>query len=286
MPTQTTLKNIFFPDGTKVSIKAYGEVSYTDLGAIEQGTQCVLNFDEVQVETGNAGKLNRKGKNFTIAGSFSLIHWDLANINRFGGGMFTLTTTAASATTSIPNQVIAAGWADNKKYELLMYTSSSDSTKLRVSAKPTITSVSLGAGSPETLTENNDYVIVADGNSYSGWSIQFISANMSTGSPTTYAITVDYGSNTPIATQTINCGASSVEFDPYQIKFEHTDDAGLKRTMEIFSADTNSGGFAVNMKGANEDGVESIPFAFTGKCDSTLSSGYQLFRFTVDNGAA
>lgn len=286
MPVQTTLKNLFFKDGTKVEIMAAGEVAYTDLGAIEQGTECVLNWDSSQFESGNAGKTERRGRNFTIAGKFNLIHWDAANINRIGGGMFTITTIAASPNASIPDQIIAASWDDNIKYELIMYTSSSDTTKLKISTKPTITSVTLNAGSPETLTENNDYVVVADSNSYSGWSIQFISANMSTGTPKTYSITVNYGTNTPVAKQTVNCGSSSVTFDSFKLKFTHTDDLGLTRVMELYSADVDSGGFAVNFGGANEDGVEAIPFAFTGKCDSTLSNGFQLFSFSIDNGAA
>jgi len=286
MPVQTNLKNLFFKDGTKVSVKAYGEVSYTDLGAIAQGTKCALNWDSSTYETGNAGKTEQKGRNFTIAGSFDLIHWDLNNLNRLGGNMFSLTTTLASATTSIPDQVIAANWNDNVKYELIMYTSSSDSTKLRTTTKPTLTSVTLdAAGTPETLTENNDYVVVADGGSYSGWSIQFISANMSTGTPKTKAITIVYGSNTPVAKTTINCGSSSVIFNAYQLKFEHTDSSMRTRTLELFSVDTNSGGFAIDYGGANEDGVESIPFSFTGKCNSALTDGAQLFSFSVDNGA-
>lgn len=291
MPVQTTLKNLFFKDGTKVSIKEYGAVSYTDLGAIAQGTKCALNWDNSTYESGNAGKTEQRGRNFTIVGSFDLINWDLNNINRFGGGMFSLTTTAASPTTSIPNQIVAANWDNNIKYELVMYTSSSNSTKLRTTTKPTLTSVILdAAGTPETLTEigagaAGDYMIVADGNSYSGWSIIFNSAGMSTGTPKARTITIDYGSNTPVAKTTINCGSSSVTFNAYQLKFEHTDSLGLTRTLELFSVDTNSGGFSIDYGGANEDGVETIPFSFVGKCDSTLSDGSQLFSFSVDNGA-
>lgn len=293
MPVQTTkTSNIYFPDGALVSIMASGEVSYTDVGAIEQGVTATLNWDESQIETGNAGKLAKRIRNMTIAGAFNLINLEPASINRLGGGMFSITTTAASATTDIPDQVIAAGWDDNVKYELIMETSSSNDTKLRTTAKPTLTSVTLdAAGTPETLTEigsgaGGDYMIVADGNSYSGWSIIFNSAGMSTGTPKTKAITIDYGSNTPVAKTTINCGSSGVTLAAYAMKITHTDDNSLTRVLELFSVDGNSGGFAFNFKGANEDGVETMPLTFTAKIDSSKTDGQQLFSWSVDNGAA
>ena len=287
MQVQTTkTNNIYFPDGALVSIMASGEVSYTDVGAIEQGVTATLNWDESQIETGNAGKLAKRIRNMTIAGAFNLINLEPASINRLGGGMFSITTTAASATTDIPDQVIAAGWDDNVKYELIMETSSTNDTKLRTTSKPTLTSVTLNATSPESLVENSEYVIVADGNSYSGWSIQFISANMSTGTPKSNSITIDYGSNTPVAKTTINCGSSGVTLAAYAMKITHTDDNSLTRVLELFSVDGNSGGFAFNFKGANEDGVETMPLTFTAKIDSSKTDGQQLFAWSVDNGAA
>lgn len=287
MPVQTTkTSNIYFPDGALVSIMASGEVSYTDVGAIEQGVTCTLNWDESQIETGNAGKLDKRIRNMTMAGSFNLINLEPASINRLGGGLFSITTTAASPTTSIPNQIVAANWSDNVKYELVMYTSSTDSTKLRTTAKPTLTSVTLDATSPEALTENNDYVIVADTGSYSGWSIQFISAGMSTGTPKANTITIVYGSNTPVAKTTVHAGSSGATLAAYAMKITHTDDSSLKRELELYSVDANSGGFAFNFKGANEDGVEMMPVTFTAKIDSSKTDGQQLFAWSVDNGAA
>lgn len=287
MTVQTPKTNhIYFPDGAMVSLMASGEAVYTDIGAIEQGVTCTLNYDEIQIETGNAGKLEKRIRNMTMAGAFNLINLEPESINRMGGGMFSITTTAASETTSIPDQVIAANWDDNTRYELIMETSSSDSTKLRTTTKPTLTSVTLdAAGTPETLTENNDYVVVADGGSYSGWSIQFISANMSTGTPKTKAITIDYGSNTPVAKTTVHAGSSGATLAAYAMKITHTDDNSLKRELELYSVDTNSGGFQFNFKGANEDGVETMPLTFTAKIDSSRTDGQQLFAWSVDNGA-
>jgi hypothetical protein len=279
------------PDGAKVSIKAAGEVSYTDIGAIEQGITATLQYDESQIETGNAGKLAKRIKNMTIAGAFNLINLDPANIVRLGGGLFTSSTTAASANTTAPVQLIAANWNDNIKYELVMKESSTDSTKLKLSTKPVLTSVTLDVGgTPETLVEigagaAGDYMVVADSDSYSGWSIIFNSAGMSTGTPKTKAITIDFGTNTPVAKTTVHCGSSGATLSAYAMKITHTDSASKVRELELYSVDANTGGFAFNFKGANEDGVEMLPLQFTAKLDSTLTDGRQLMAFSVDNGA-
>lgn len=292
MPVQTTLTNyVYFPDGAKVSVKAAGEVSYTDLGAIEQSVTATINYDESQVETGNAGKLAKRIKNMTIAGAFNLINLNPENIVRIGGGLFTQATTASAPLATIPDQVIAANWNDNIKYEIVMYTSSTDATMLKTTAKPTLTSVTLDAlGTPEVLTEigagaGGDYMVVADSNSYSGWSIMFNSAGMSTGSPKTKDITIDFGSNTPVAKTTIHCGSSGATLSAYAMKITHTDSNTLVRELELYSVDANTGGFQFNFKGANEEGVESMPLTFTAKLDSSKTDGRQLFAFSVDNGA-
>jgi hypothetical protein len=292
MPIQSSIVSyVYFPDGAKVSVKASGEVSYTDLGAIENAVTATLNYDESQIETANAGKLAKRLKNMTIAGAFNLINLDPANIVRLGGGLFTSSTTAASANTTIPDQVIAANWNDNIKYELIAYESSSDSTKLKLSAKPTLTSVTLdAAGTPEVLAEigagaGGDYMVVADSNSYSGWSIIFNSAGMTTGTPKTLPITIDYGSNTPVAKTTVHCGSSGATLTASAMKITHTDSSSLVRELELYSVDANTGGFQFNFKGANEDGVESLPLSFTAKLDSSLTDGRQLFAFSIDNGA-
>jgi len=292
MPIQSSITSyIYMPDGAKVSVKESGAGSYTDLGAIENAVTATLQYDESQIETANAGKLAKRIKNMTIAGAFNLINIDPANLVRLGGGLFTSSTTAASANTTAPVQVIPVNWNDNVKYEIVMKESSTDSTKLKLSTKPTLTSVTLdAAGTPEVLAEigagaGGDYMVVADSDSYSGWSIIFNSAGMSTGTPKTKDITIDFGSNTPVAKTTVHCGSSGATLSAYAMKITHTDSNSKVRELELYSVDANSGGFAFNFKGANEEGVESLPLSFTAKLDSTLTDGRQLFAFSVDNGA-
>lgn len=289
MPIQSNKATdyIFIPDGSKISVKAKGESVYTDLGSIDGDVSCPVEWDDTKIQDNSLRVIKRIKKNFKITGSFNLMDLDPAGLVRIMGGLITKTETVASANSSIPDQVIAAGWADNTVYDLVMYTSSSDSTKLNMGATiPTLTSVTLdAAGTPEVLTANNDYVIVKKPDAVSGYGIQFVSANMSTGSPTTKAITIDYGTNTPVARTTLHMGTSVAEFDAYSIKITHTDSNSKERGIEIYSATTNSGGFAFGMKSALSDGTDVMNVQFTGEIDETLTDGRQLFNWYMDSGA-
>lgn len=287
MPTQTSLTDhVYFPDGAQVSIDTAGLGSYTDLGAISSAVTATLNYDVNLFETANAGKLDRQIRNMTMAGGFTLINLNIANISSLGSGMFSTVTTAASPVTTIPNQDIAAGWVDENKYPLIMYTSSSDSTELKMSTQPVLTSVTADpAGTPEVLAEGTDYVICKDSDSISGWSIQFISGNFGTASEGDL-VTIVYDTNTPVASTTLYCGSSTQILTAYAMRIKHTDSNSKVRQLDLYSVDMDSGGFQFNYKGANEDGVEEMPLAFTAKIDNTRTDGRQLFAWTIDTGAA
>lgn len=285
MPAQTTIStHVYIPDGCKVSIKESGAGAYTDLGVIMSDVTASLEYDINKVESANAGVVINSIKNMKMTGGFTLGNLDPDNIVKIGGGIFSVTNTAASENSSIPDQTIAAGWALNTPYELIMYTSSSDDTKLKMSSAPSLTSVTLNAGSPEALTVTSEYVVIADSNSYSGYSLVIIGAT--TASPTTYSITVDYAANTPVASQTIYCGSSSVTLAASALKFTHTDSSDLVRELELFSVTPQSGGMQFNYKGATSDGIEEMPITFEAVIDTTKTDGQQLMSWTVNNGAA
>jgi len=281
MPTQTTLKqNVYFPDGAKVEYSTDGS-SFSDLGAIGSAVTGTLNYEVNEVITANAGTLQRQAKNPTLAAGFTLININPSNIADLSGGMLTAATTNDSANTSVPDQVISSGdWAKSTAVPLVMYTSSTDSTPLRASAAPTLTDVE---GSEDgTLSAGTDYEIIEDSSSFSGYSIVLLNAI------TTLAqdITIDYASVTPIERTTVTGGASTTVMETVALRFTHTDDDSLVRQLTIYAADVDSGGFQFNFKGANEDGVEEMPLTFTGKLDTSRTSGDQLFSFIVDDGAA
>lgn len=277
MPVQTTKKaNIYFPDGAVVSVKEEGGGSYVDVGAIGSAVTAVLNYDVNQVETANAGKLDRQIRNMTISGGFTLINLEQASLERMGGGMFEVVTTTTTPSTTVSDQVIATGWTDLGIYNLELLDSS---VSLRASAEPTLTSVT---GSVDgALTVDDDYVISPDANSPSGYSIimNLAGTNLTT---TAQTVTIDYASVTPIADTKIYAGASTVTLDPYAMKFTHTDSDSNVRELELYAVNSDSGAFAFNFKGANEEGTETMEIAFTAELDTTLTSGRQLMVWSVD----
>ena len=287
MPTQTTEKNFLFPDGCQFLIKEYGAASYTDCGAINSQVANSVTFDENQLETANAGTTEKQINNMKVDCSLTLINWSMDVLEKLSGGMISKSTTLAAGLAAIPDQEIPIGWADNTLYEIEMETSATDSTLIRLSAPPTLTSVILDPDSVnETLVEGTEYYVIATPNTTSGYSIGFLSEPMSDLTPTAKVIVIDYDTNTPIASETLNVGASTVTLKAAAFRFKHTDEAGLIRQLDLHSVDPNSGFLEFNFKGANEDGLEELPLTFQAKIDSSKSSGQQLFSFTYEDGAA
>jgi len=289
MPNQTTNGDfIYFPDGALVAIKAEGEGSYTDIGAINSAVAATLNYDINEVDTANFGKLQKQLKNFTIAGGFTLINLNQEGIERISGGLFTVVATAGAQVldADITDQEVAAGWSDNTLYDLDPIVTATG-VSMKIATQPVLTAVTLDlGGTPEVLAEDTEYVIVENSNSPSGWSIQFLGGNMSTGSPTTFIITVDYDDNIPVATSTLYAGSSTATLDAFAMQITHTDSAGLTRRLDLYSVDPDSGGFQFNFKGANEEGVEEMPLTYTAKIDGTRTDGRQLLGWSVENGAS
>ena len=285
MPVQTTkTTNVYWPDGCKIEVKASGG-AYVDVGAIMGNFTSTLEWKENQVEFANAGKSSVQVKDMIMKGKFTLANLDPEILMTLGNGVITHADTAASENSSIPDQIIPSGWTDSVKYELLPETSSSDDTILKLPDKPVFTSVKIATGTtPETLTEDNDYVVVADGASQSGWSIVFIEAGMT--EKGNGAITIDWGANTPDAALTLYAGASTYVMTAYALKATHTDAAAKTRTLELFAVKTVSGGFNFGFKGASESGVEEMEVSFEAQIDTALTDGRQLFSYTVQSGAA
>jgi hypothetical protein len=134
------------------------------------------------------------------------------------------------------------------------------------------------------LTEGTGYNIIDLVDSPSGKAIVFTVDGVDL-TTMNQVITIAYTSVTPVSRTTMYAGKSTDILAGYALKFTHTDDNGKIRELEIYSVDTNSGGFQFNFKGANEDGVEEMPIAFTGKVDTSRTNGRQLMAWVIDEGA-
>ena len=282
MAQTTKTSNVYFPIGCKVLAKRPADASFFDIGAIENGTTASLNWTANQYQSGNAGILNTQIRNMIMNGSVTLINLDPEGIEKMGGGVMTRETVAGAAVTTAPDITIAAGWADETLYPLVI--TDVDGNKLRASAKPTLTSVTLDpTGTPEVLVVGIEYNLIQDSNSSSGWSIMFVSGAMSTGSPTTFEIVVDIASITPIASTVLYGGHSNLTLEAYALRFEALDNNNKLRYLELYLVDPDAGGFQFNFKGENEDGVETMPLTFTARIDTSKDNGKQLFEWGVES---
>lgn len=283
MPVQTTLKaDVKFPDGCKVLVSIDGGSVYTDIGAIMSAVVNTLTYTENRIQTANAGDLDVQLSNFKIEGSFTLINLNLENIAKISGGLFTVVSTPGSPITSFNDQVIATGQTEAALINLIP-NEDTNNTDIKFSAAPVITSIT---GSVDgALTGDDDYYIHPDSNSFSGYSVSFhtVGTTLTTMAQT---FTIVYGTNTPVESDTLYCGDSTKVLEAFIFKFEHTDDNGLTRTLELFAVDSTSGGFQFNYKGANEEGVEEMPITFMAKLDTSRDNGRQLLSWNMDIGAA
>jgi len=274
------ISHIRLPKGCRVSADNNDGSGYYDLGIIMSTVEAVLQWDENVIDGANYEEAVTQVRNLRVEGSFTMGNLDPDGILKLGGGIFEKVEVDGTALSDIKDQIIAANWNDNVKYPLIM--DSTANGEIKTTAKPTLTSVKLDAAgtTPETLTEDNDYVIVADSMSNSGWSIQFISANMSTGTPKTKAITIDYGTNTPLASTIMYAGNPSETLSPFKLKFEVYSDAGVvEDSFEIFKNKCSAGAFAFSYKGIRDDGLDEMPISFVGKCDNTRTANRQLMAW-------
>jgi hypothetical protein len=281
MPIQTTQTgNIYFPDGAQVLFTPSGG-SPLDLGAVNSDITATLNYTENQVETANAGKLDKQIRDMTMDAGFTLINLNPSNIATLGGGIFETVETAGSSVTSIDDQTIASGAALNKKaYPLSIVETGGDA--LKVSSALVIAGVS--GSTDNSLTEDDDYYIIVDDNSFSGYSIVFDTAG-TTLTTMEQVFTIEYTSVTPVARTAVYAGTSTQVLTAGTMSFVHTDGNGLERRLDLYSVDPNTGGFQFNFKTAASDGVEEMPLTFTAKLDTSRTNGRQLMAWIIDAGA-
>ena len=286
MPEQTDLRTYMkVADGTKLSIKVSGESVYTDLGVVTGDTNVSLEWDEFQEESANAGKSPMYVKNPRAVFNFELQNLNRDNVSKLASGVMTKTTTSASPNSSIPDQDIASGWTDEQTFDLIMYTSSSDNTKLKMATQPVLTTVTADpSGTPEVLAEGTDYFVIEDNDSASGWRIGFIPANWGTASEGD-AVEIVYGTNTPVARDTYAIGQSVQELTDFNLKLEHTDDNSLAYGCELYKCYAKSGAIQLMFRSAAESGYNSMPFNGEGILDISRDAGDQLMNIWEDSGA-
>lgn len=269
-------------DGAKLLIKASGDGSFTDMGTVLGTISLGFNFEKEETLTANSDIVRSRVRNMTMTGGFNLININPDNIEKVGGGLFTKVTTAGTTVVdaNITDQAIV-GYTAGVVQGLNPVITATGAT-LKFSAAPVLTSVTASVSG--VLAANDDYFIIADSNYSSGYGILFNGSGTATVG-TSETITVDFGDNDPVASTDIYAGTTSATLTAVEFKIVHTDSDGLERYMYVPSTALDSG-LPFNFKGADDGGFEEMAVSFTGKLDSSITDGRQLFQWHTDTGAA
>lgn len=131
--------------------------------------------------------------------------FNIEDYNKLAGGLFTRTVVTSGAKV-LEDQVIAAGWSNKTPVVLNLVGDSAESyagVYFTADGEPAITSVTASVSG--VLAENDDYTIVSDPQSRSGYSIVLNTAGTATVA-TTETITIVYNDPTCVSKETLSGG--------------------------------------------------------------------------------
>ena len=281
--TERLTGRVLYPDGCGIKIRKKGSSgAYTDFGVLEGDTTNSAEWSESRYQSGNAGILNTRIKDMKITGKTTIVTHEADILELIAAGILKRETTSGAAVTPSA-QTIAAGWTEGTVYPLVMLNSG---VPIKTGLAPVISSVSLGVSTPESLSADTDYVIVKSSASKSGFGIVFVKAGMAASTPANYAITVTYGSNTPIVRESLFSGTTSKVLEAFELLITQKDSAGNERGIELYNVTPKSGGFGFGFLGQGSDGVEKMELSYEANIDTSREDGKQLYEYWIDEAFA
>lgn len=279
MPVQTTKKNVRIADGCRISVKKTADADFLDLGVTQGDYVATLQYDSESIEFANAESIESK-RNFRIEGSITIGNLEGEELEKISNGVITRVATPGTQVLSaaFDTQVID-GFTANVPVELLAVVTATGNA-IKFSAAPDITSIVDDETVPNTLIANDDYFVIPDGNSASGYSIMFSDAG--TGSiALTAKLTITFGNNTPIASETLYAGTTSFTALPYAMRAQHfTSSGAVDYQLDLYNVYTEPGSYNFGLKGADTGGIDTMDITFSAKLDETKTDGRQLFAIT------
>jgi hypothetical protein len=200
--------------------------------------------------------------------------FDLDFLELISGGLMTKSTVTGGAT-AVNNQVIAADWTDKDPMPIALV-DAAGGQYLKADGEPAITSVT--GATAGVLAANDDYTIVTDVNSISGYSIVLNTAG-SAGLVTSEEVTIVF--DTPdVAAQTILDNGGIKNYDPVEGYILTQNRNGDSIRIDFYKAFWNAN-FSPAFGAENSPEAAVSNFVFSIKLDTTKEVGAQLYRITV-----
>ena len=276
MPVQTTKKNVRIADGCRISVKKTADANFLDLGVTQGDYTALLQYDSESIEFANAESIESK-RNFRIEGSITIGNLEGEELEKISNGVITRVATPGTQVLSADfDTQVVDGFTANVPVELTP-TVTATGVAIKFSAAPVITIVD-DEITPNTLIANDDYFVIPDGNSASGYSIMFSDAGSI---EPTAKLTITFGNNTPVATETLYAGTTSFTALPYAMRAQHfTSSGAVDYQLDLYNVYTEPGSYNFGLKGADTGGIDTMEITFNAKLDETKTDGRQLFAIT------
>lgn len=279
MPVQTTKKNVRIADGCRISVKKTADADFLDLGVTQGDYTAILQYDSESIEFSNAEPIESK-RNFRIEGSITIGNLEGEELEKISNGVITRVPTPGSQVLSADfDKQVVDGFTANVPVELLAVVTATG-VPIKFSAAPVIASIEDNDSPSNTLNPNDDYFVIPDGNSASGYSIMFTDEGTETIAETA-KLTITFGNNTPIATETLYAGTTSFTALPYAMRAQHfTSSGAVDYQLDLYNVYTEPGSYNFGLKGADTGGIDTMEITFNAKLDETKTDGRQLFAIT------
>lgn len=199
--------------------------------------------------------------------------FDLDYMAELSGGLLT-TSTVTSGATAIEDQTIAAGWTNKSNIVLQLL----DAAGLahQADGEPLITSVT--ASSSGVLAADDDYTIVSDPNSFSGYSIVLNSAGTATVA-TTESVVIVY--NSPVVKGQTKMTAGGIKnYDAIEGYYDTILKDGTVAKV-IFYKGYYNGNLNISFGTENSPEAAVTDVSIGLKLDTTRTAGDQLYSLEV-----
>jgi len=195
--------------------------------------------------------------------------FDLDFMTKLSGGLFTKTVTGAGAQ-AVENQDIAVDWTDKEPMVLQLIDTEGD--YFQADGEPAITSVT--ASTAGALAADDDYTIVPDANSYSGYSIVLNTAG-SAGVVTSESIVIVFSTPTVIG-QTKMSGGGVKNYGAIEGYFDTILKDNTPAKVYFYKGYYN-GNLNIGFGTSNSPEAALTDVAISLKLDTTKTAGDQLF---------
>jgi len=239
--------------------------SLINLGAL-RNVQIAESWEELKVESGNAGVLERRIRNQKVAISADWLEWDLESADKLRGGIDVYSTVSGSSTPVTDEHVTLTG----TNFVRLANKNGNGSEVSSI----VVTHLS---GTP-TYMRNTDFIVGVDSAGYTCIA-RIAGGGISDGQE----VLVDYN-YTPNVSKKLTSGGKFT-MSPRVVRLTNTNEAGKNLTIAVYYANTGAG-LTIPFPDDNADDAMVVGINLVGEIDPSRTKGEQLYEIVDEQSLA